>query len=111
MDVVGLKLLPWTATCQCLVVALTVFRLGSASPNSTKIYLLGLFPMSGSWAGGQAVMPAAELAVQDINANPEILPGYELAIISKDTQVKCLLVCSTRLYKSFMQAEGLNPKI
>ncbi|XP_071803868.1 gamma-aminobutyric acid type B receptor subunit 1-like isoform X1 [Asterias amurensis] len=55
------------------------------SNSTVKLYLLGLFPMTGSWAGGQAVLPATKLAVQDINANPDILPGYELVLIPKDT--------------------------
>ena len=88
-------MLPQISEYRYLILALSVFRLGSAVPNSTKIYLLGLFPMSGSWPGGQAVRPAAELAIQDINDNPEILPGYELVLISKDTQVGGAY-CSTR---------------
>ena len=59
-----------------------------SNPNVTKLHLLGLFPMTGPWAGGQAVLPATRLAVQDVNANPNVLPGYEIILIHKDTSVR-----------------------
>ncbi|XP_038051856.1 gamma-aminobutyric acid type B receptor subunit 1-like [Patiria miniata] len=53
--------------------------------NQTKLYLLGLFPLDGPYAQDQAIQPAAQLALQDINANPDILPDYELVIIPRDS--------------------------
>ncbi|XP_033640833.1 gamma-aminobutyric acid type B receptor subunit 1-like [Asterias rubens] len=41
--------------------------------------------MTGSWPGGLAMSLATQLAVQDINDNPEILPGYEIVLIPQDT--------------------------
>ncbi|XP_072029935.1 gamma-aminobutyric acid type B receptor subunit 1-like [Amphiura filiformis] len=52
----------------------------------TPIYLLGLYPMSGNWPGGQAYLPASQLAIQHINANTSVLPDYELVLLDRDTQ-------------------------
>ncbi|XP_072040017.1 gamma-aminobutyric acid type B receptor subunit 2-like [Amphiura filiformis] len=62
--------------------------LTKVSADSTyRLNLLGLYPMTGSkWLGGQAMLPASELAVKHINANSSILADYELNIIVKDTQ-------------------------
>ena len=59
----------------------------ACQPNATKLYLLGLYPNSGPWAGGQTALPATQLAVTDINQNPDILPGYEIVVKPRDTQV------------------------
>ena len=56
--------------------------------NLTKLHLLGLFPMTGAWPGGKAMSLATQLALQDINANIDILPGYEIVIIPKNTEVR-----------------------
>ena len=43
--------------------------------------------MSGNWPGGQAYLPASQLAVQHVNANGSILADYELVLIERDTEV------------------------
>ncbi|XP_072039548.1 gamma-aminobutyric acid type B receptor subunit 2-like [Amphiura filiformis] len=53
---------------------------------ASPIYLLGLYPMTGDWAGGQAMLPASQMAVIDVNANVSLLADYELIIIVTDTQ-------------------------
>lgn len=65
--------------------------------NVTKLHLLGLFPITGAWAGGQAMSFATQLALQDINDNPGILSGYEVVVIPKDSAVSVPELCS---YKS-----------
>ncbi|XP_072039595.1 gamma-aminobutyric acid type B receptor subunit 1-like [Amphiura filiformis] len=53
----------------------------------SPLYLLGLYPMTGTkWPGGEAMLPASQLAVIDINQNSSILADYQLNIIVKDTQ-------------------------
>ncbi|XP_038052380.1 gamma-aminobutyric acid type B receptor subunit 1-like [Patiria miniata] len=42
--------------------------------------------MSGAWAAGEAFLPASQLAAQDVNANPDVLPGYQLVIEPLDTK-------------------------
>ncbi|XP_033640825.1 gamma-aminobutyric acid type B receptor subunit 1-like [Asterias rubens] len=56
------------------------------SSNRTKLHILGLYPMTGSWPGGLAMSLATQLALEDINANADILSGYELVVIPKDTE-------------------------
>merc|ERR1719422_2492357 len=53
-----------------------------------KIYLAGTFPISGSegWQGGQACLPAAQLALDDVNGNPHILQDYHIELKWKDDQ-------------------------
>lgn len=44
------------------------------------IYLLGLFPMSGSWAGGQGQRKAIILGLEHVNDRRDILPSYRLTL-------------------------------
>lgn len=71
---------------------------GACSSNVTKLHIVGLYPMSGFWAGGQAQLPATLMAARDINANPNILPGYELDISQKDTKVSFKLFVKCKLF-------------
>ena len=74
----------------CVVMVGVVCSLceSASSNNNTKLYLLGLFPMTGAWAGGEALLLASQLAVRDINANRHVLPGFELVLLPKDTAVR-----------------------
>ena len=57
------------------------------------LYVLGLYPMSGSWPGGQGQLPATQMGFEHINSNGNILANYTLNLISKDTEVrKCFLL-------------------
>ncbi|XP_048239750.1 gamma-aminobutyric acid type B receptor subunit 1-like isoform X1 [Haliotis rufescens] len=84
--------------------------------NLTDIYLIGLFPLSGPWNGGQAMLPASQMAVEDINNRSDILPGYRLNINWTDTQcdaglgVKALAdaVCQSPT-KIMIIGEGCSP--
>ena len=58
-----------------------------AASALTPLYILGLYPMSGSWPGGQGQLPATKMGIEHVNANDSILPGFELVLINKDTQV------------------------
>ena len=65
--------------------------------NATVVYLLSLLPYpqpvgkgNGSffqpaWDGGPGVLPAAELAVQHVNENPDILPGVTVKLINAES--------------------------
>jgi len=44
--------------------------------------------MSGGWAGGIGCRPAVEIALADVNSNPDVLPGYELALTFVDSKVR-----------------------
>ncbi|KAL9705410.1 hypothetical protein quinque_008928 [Culex quinquefasciatus] len=41
---------------------------------------------SGGWQGGQACMPAAKLALQDVNEKEDLLPGFNLTLHSNDSE-------------------------
>lgn len=49
----------------------------------------GLFPMNGTtgWLGGQGCLPAAMMALEDVNNDKELLPGYYLNITWNNSQV------------------------
>uniref|UniRef100_A0A671N112 Gamma-aminobutyric acid type B receptor subunit 1-like n=1 Tax=Sinocyclocheilus anshuiensis TaxID=1608454 RepID=A0A671N112_9TELE len=57
-----------------------------------KLYIGALFPMSGGWPGGQACLPAAQMAIYIhvvllnlVNNRTDILPDYELELIHYDS--------------------------
>ncbi|XP_077869869.1 LOW QUALITY PROTEIN: gamma-aminobutyric acid type B receptor subunit 2-like [Saccoglossus kowalevskii] len=55
--------------------------------NNTSLYILGLFPFDTPiWAGGQSYLPATQMALQHINARDDILPGYELKMMWRDSK-------------------------
>uniref|UniRef100_A0A3P8WS48 Gamma-aminobutyric acid type B receptor subunit 1 n=1 Tax=Cynoglossus semilaevis TaxID=244447 RepID=A0A3P8WS48_CYNSE len=65
-----------------------------------KLYIGALFPMSGGWPGGQACLPAAQMALQLVNERTDILPDYELELIYYDRTVLFLFfVIHTSLIK------------
>ena len=54
------------------------------------IHVMGFAEIdSASWSGS-GVIPAIEMAVEDVNSRPDILPGYELNVIMKDSKVRHL---------------------
>ena len=81
-----------------LVSSQTTYRPSSPSSpsNSTKdvaqhesktpLYIGAFFPFGGGW-DASGIIPAVEMALDDINARTDILPGYELRMVWNDTQV------------------------
>merc|ERR1712223_1575020 len=55
--------------------------------QETEIHLAGIFPINGveGWQGGQACEPAAKLALEDVNAKKDLLPGYTLRLHWNDS--------------------------
>lgn len=64
----------------------------ATQPDVKEIWMIGLFPMKGSWAGGLGQKPAVEMGLEDVNADPNILPGYKLLMTDDDTQVSFQIV-------------------
>lgn len=54
-----------------------------------ELHIGGIFPIGGKggWQGGQACMPAAKMALADVNKQPNLLPGYQLTLHSNDSEV------------------------
>ncbi|XGW33249.1 hypothetical protein V3C99_017596 [Haemonchus contortus] len=49
--------------------------------DPVPLHIGGTFPMeagSGGWAGGQACLPAVQMALEDVNNREDVLPGYVL---------------------------------
>ncbi|CAF0750938.1 unnamed protein product [Brachionus calyciflorus] len=46
--------------------------------KTKNLYVGGIFPMVGSWPGGQSCLPSAIMALNEINLNRSILPNYRL---------------------------------
>ena len=59
----------------------------TSDDGKTILYIGGIFPMSGGWAGGQGCRPAAQMALQHVNERDDILPGYHLEMIQHDSEV------------------------
>ncbi|XP_029023271.1 gamma-aminobutyric acid type B receptor subunit 1 isoform X2 [Betta splendens] len=70
-----------------LAVTIAVF-LSCCCPASgkKKLYIGALFPMSGGWPGGQACLPAAQMALDLVNNRTDILPDYEMELIHYDSR-------------------------
>lgn len=66
----------------------------SGAQNGSKIplYIGAFFPFGGGW-DGSGIIPVVEMALDDINAREDMLPGYELRMVWNDTQVQlCFFV-------------------
>ena len=86
-------------TLLCVLTMLKFSYMASASKNNislthsiepkniTDLYLLGLWAMTGPWPGGYGILPAALMAMEHINKDPSMLPGYRLNMIWNDSAV------------------------
>ncbi|KAL9875456.1 gamma-aminobutyric acid type B receptor subunit 1 [Glossina fuscipes fuscipes] len=77
----------WIYFFLILSVLLNEFRLIKAGrPN--ELHIGGIFPIAGKggWQGGQACMPAARLALDDVNKETNLLPGFRLILHSNDSE-------------------------
>lgn len=57
--------------------------------RADELHIGGIFPIAGKggWQGGQACMPAARLALDDVNKEQNLLPGFRLILHSNDSEV------------------------
>ncbi|CAF2663216.1 unnamed protein product [Rotaria sp. Silwood2] len=56
------------------------------SKQDKTLWIGGMFPQTGEWAGGEAAFPAAIKALDQINQREDILPGYYLNLSAYDTR-------------------------
>lgn len=85
------KLLPGLRSTKDLTTPAITSEVDDGIKNSSRvrdIWLLGLFPLKGSWPGGLGQLPAVKLGIQHVNDNPNILPGYRLRMTVNDTEVR-----------------------
>lgn len=54
-----------------------------------ELHIGGIFPINGKggWQGGQACMPAAQMALEDVNDNQNLLRGFKLTLHHNDSEV------------------------
>lgn len=62
------------------------FRSLSCIENFTELRIGGLFPYGRSWPVGQFLLPAFEMAIEDVNKDPELLPGIKITSFVADSQ-------------------------
>ncbi|XP_035222083.1 gamma-aminobutyric acid type B receptor subunit 1-like isoform X2 [Stegodyphus dumicola] len=69
------------------------------------LYIGAIFPINGTggWLGGQGCLPAALMALDDVNARPDLLPGYSMKMPYYDSQ------CNPGLGASVMYDLLYNP--
>ncbi|KAI0225558.1 hypothetical protein LSAT2_023695 [Lamellibrachia satsuma] len=63
-----------------------------------RIYLGGMFPLRGPYWRQPGIVPGAQMALEFINQDPDILSEYELVLLIQDTQCKTDLVIKQFLY-------------
>ncbi|XP_015186034.1 PREDICTED: gamma-aminobutyric acid type B receptor subunit 1 isoform X2 [Polistes dominula] len=56
--------------------------------NDNVLHIGGIFPINGKggWQGGQACKPAVDLALDDVNREKNLLPGFILKLHSNDSE-------------------------
>jgi len=60
--------------------------------KTSTLYIGGIFPMSGAWAGGMGCRPAVDIALEDINDRTDLLPNFSLQMLANDSQVSSKIV-------------------
>ncbi|XP_017882478.1 gamma-aminobutyric acid type B receptor subunit 1 isoform X1 [Ceratina calcarata] len=70
---------------------LAINGIGSSLPpddDDNVLHIGGIFPIAGEggWQGGQACMPAVNLALDDVNHKENLLPGFTLKLHSNDSE-------------------------
>ncbi|XP_012146878.1 gamma-aminobutyric acid type B receptor subunit 1 isoform X2 [Megachile rotundata] len=73
-----------------IVLTLTNAIEGSSTADDADnvLHIGGIFPIAGEggWQGGQACMPAVNLALDDVNREKNLLPGFILKLHSNDSE-------------------------
>lgn len=57
------------------------------SSSLVPIFIGGFFPQRNEQWDGSSILPAVQLAIEEVNKNSSVLPGYELKMIWNDTKV------------------------
>ena len=70
-----------------LVIASIVLKSPPEVLCEKDLYLIGLLPFEGAWNGGEAVLAAIELALDQVNGRPDVLPGYRINFLWNNTKV------------------------
>jgi hypothetical protein len=71
-----------------LEVVLIILIAVKHASGSVDISIAALFPIRGWYPAGNALLTAAEMAIEHVNNRPDMLPGYTLKMSWDDTQVR-----------------------
>src|SRR3569623_595455 len=90
-----------TALLSCLIFSTLLFAgaTGQSEEPLKELHIGGVFPMeegAGGWAGGQACLPAVKMALEDINRQQQILPGYVLKLHWYNSKVSVRVIYKNR---------------
>ena len=83
----------------CAALCLLSMTGDANSANATRtdtrkeLTLLGLFPLDGAWPGGLGQLPAVLMGLEDVNNDPNVLPGYKLLLTIENTEVCRTVLC------------------
>lgn len=64
-----------------------LFWLHSTDSLRVPIYIGGFFPMKDGFWDGSGILPAAEMAITDVNDKTDILVDYELRMVWNNSKV------------------------
>lgn len=72
-----------------LLFSIILLNVNITNGRPDELHIGGIFPINGKggWQGGQACMPAAQMALDDVNARENLLPGFKLILHSNDSEV------------------------
>ncbi|KAK7868503.1 hypothetical protein R5R35_001911 [Gryllus longicercus] len=80
----------WLFHIVTVLLAVTIVKSGSGviEEDDNVLHIGGIFPIGGKggWQGGQACEPAAYLALEDVNARKDLLPGFTLKLHWNDSE-------------------------
>ena len=71
-----------------LVVSLVLLVVVQAEAGKQKLLILALVPENNDVLSADQVIPAAQMALEDVNKNSSLLSDYELVMKIVDTQVR-----------------------
>ena len=66
------------------ILVLLAHRACASDQLPEEVRVLGIFPQSGGWPGGVGAIPAFAMALEEINANPDLLPDTTLVGVTVD---------------------------
>ena len=85
-------------TCVVLLHPLAVDSRGISSTNTTASILL--LESASDDTSGFGVLPAVEMAIEDVNCSPEVLPGSTLSLLHNSTEqeVQTTIMCNACMH-------------
>lgn len=71
---------------------IVLFKLNSQC-EKIDLYIGGFFPIDNVGWNGSGLIPATEMAIDDINSRTDVLPNYRLNLVIGNTKVSLSDLC------------------